>query len=655
MSAKHLRTNVLTLLTVLLTASSVLAQPAKGANKFLGNITTGGQVRSDFMTYWNQITGENEHKWESVERNRDQMNWTGGDRIKTFAELQGIPWKFHTLIWGSQYPSWLTGLSQSEQLAEITEWYDATKAKYPSVDMIDVVNEAYPSHAPAPFKNALGGDGSTGYDWIINAFKMARERWPNAILIYNDYNNIEYGNEVNWTVGLINAMKAANAPIDAIGCQAHDAFKIATSTVKNNIDKLAATGLPIFITEYDIGETDDTRQLNIMKEQFTMFWNHPRIVGITYWGYLVGSTWRTGTGLLNTNGTERPALTWLKDYVKNNPNPPNDFPNFLKNGGSSDPRLTVSTSGLGTVTRSPNQESFPANTPVTLTATPSEGWVFSSWSGDASGNQNPLTVTMSASKSITAIFTTIDGKQDLIQNGNFSSGDDSWTFNMWSGDGAGSVVNGEYRISVNTVATNYYDIQVVQAGITLEQGKTYRLTYDAYASANRILNVNVGMPVDPWTTFLTNVDGETEVNLSTSKQTFSFDFTMESATYTDSRVEFSVGAATPSVTLDNVSLVETTPSTSAITARNNSVKGINIRQIGSVVNIYSPVEGNSKASLAVYDLKGNVVHSVDIKNQSGSVRSCSFNTRGMPSGYYLFEVRSSNSVHKSGFLLTGTK
>lgn len=56
-----------------------------------------------------------------------------------------------------------------------------------------------------------------------------------------------------------------------------------------------------------------------------MFWNHPKIVGVTYWGYIVGSTWRKGTGLLNSSGSERPALTWLINYVKKNPNPPNDF------------------------------------------------------------------------------------------------------------------------------------------------------------------------------------------------------------------------------------------------------------------------------------------------------------------------------------------
>ena len=52
---------------VLLIAVASQAQMAKGANKFVGNITQGGAVRSDFLTYWNQITPENETKWGVVE------------------------------------------------------------------------------------------------------------------------------------------------------------------------------------------------------------------------------------------------------------------------------------------------------------------------------------------------------------------------------------------------------------------------------------------------------------------------------------------------------------------------------------------------------------------------------------------------------------
>jgi endo-1,4-beta-xylanase len=327
----HISTSILIVIFVVMAmfVFTLHAQPAKGANKFLGNITTRGQVRDDYGKYWNQITGENESKWGSVEGTRDRMSWGGTDRIAEYAREAGIPWKFHCLVWGSQYPRWMDGLSQSEQLEEITEWLDEAAERYPDVQMIDVINEAHPSHRPPPFKNALGGDGSTGFDWMIKIFEMARERWPDAVLIYNDYNTIEYGNEVNWQVKMANAMKEADAPMDAIGVQAHAAQGMSAATVKSNIDKLAATGYPIIVSEYDIPQGDDNRQKSIMEDQFTMFWNHPKVVGITYWGYVVGSTWINGSGLMNSNGTERPALTWLVDFVENNPDPSNDFPDLI--------------------------------------------------------------------------------------------------------------------------------------------------------------------------------------------------------------------------------------------------------------------------------------------------------------------------------------
>lgn len=314
---------------IFISPGSLLSQPAEGAGKFLGNITTYGRVRSDFGEYWNQITGENESKWEFVEGTRDRMRWDGTDRIAEYAREAGISWKFHCLIWGSQYPRWMDGLSQSEQLEEITEWMDEAAERYPDVQMIDVINEAYPTHKPPPFKNALGGDGATGFDWMIKAFEMARERWPDAVLIYNDFNTIEYGNEVNWQVKMANAMKEADAPMDAIGVQAHAAAGLSTSSVKSNIDRLAETGYPIIVSEYDIAQSDDTRQKSIMEDQFTMFWNHPKVAGITYWGYIVGMTWRNGTGLLHDGGDERPALTWLVNFVEENPDPPNDFPDLI--------------------------------------------------------------------------------------------------------------------------------------------------------------------------------------------------------------------------------------------------------------------------------------------------------------------------------------
>ena len=46
-------------------ASVANAALADGGAKFVGNITTSGQIRDDMGTYWNQITPENGCKWGS--------------------------------------------------------------------------------------------------------------------------------------------------------------------------------------------------------------------------------------------------------------------------------------------------------------------------------------------------------------------------------------------------------------------------------------------------------------------------------------------------------------------------------------------------------------------------------------------------------------
>ncbi len=65
--------------------------------------------------------------------------------------------------------------------------------------------------------------------------------------------------------------------------------------------------------------------------------------------------------------------------------------------------LTVNVEGQGTV--EPSSGSFVAGTEVTLTASPASGWQFDRWEGDASGNANPLAITINANMTITAVFT----------------------------------------------------------------------------------------------------------------------------------------------------------------------------------------------------------------------------------------------------------
>lgn len=311
------------------------AQLSTNADKFLGNITTSGQVdygNEKYHTLWNQLTPENETKWSSIEGNRGQFNWGGADRAYNYAKQYGFPFKFHTLVWGSQYPNWMDGLSTAEQYDEIVKWMDAVKERYPDLPLIDVVNEAVAGHAPAPYRAALGGEGKTGYDWIIKAFEMAHDRWPDAILIYNDYNTFQW--QRDQFIELVRTLRDAGAPIDAYGCQSHDLTDMNVTAFKAAMDEIQnALQIPMYSTEYDIGTTDDSYQLQRYKEQIPYMWEADYCAGITLWGYIYGRTWTTdGNSGIIRNGQDRPAMTWLREYMQTDAakNAKSPFPGMVK-------------------------------------------------------------------------------------------------------------------------------------------------------------------------------------------------------------------------------------------------------------------------------------------------------------------------------------
>jgi endo-1,4-beta-xylanase len=183
------------------------------------------------------------------------------------------------------------------------------------VQIINVVNEPPPHTTPA-YDGAIGGGTNSTWDWIANAFKWARAACPNAILILNEYNNDEQSAGAQHTIDIVTAIKTLGAPIDGVGCETHGASSLPATTLKSNIDNIAsATGLEVYITEYDINSSSDDTQLSSYKDHFTMFMSNANIKGITIWGYVVGQTWETSSGIMQSSGVMRPAMTWLMNFL----------------------------------------------------------------------------------------------------------------------------------------------------------------------------------------------------------------------------------------------------------------------------------------------------------------------------------------------------
>ena len=306
------------LVIVSLPAKSI-SQLALGRNKWVGNVIHNAfSIRSDFAQFWNQVTPENDGKWGSVESSPGVYNWTALDNDYDYSNQNGFPFKEHNLIWGSQYPSFIASLDSADLYQEIANWIKNCGQRYPEAAFCDVVNEPIHTPLPANYKTALGGNGRTGWDWVINAFKLARQYWsPNTKLLINEYSVINSSSSNSQYLQIINLLKDSSL-VDGIGVQAHS-FEVATggasvSALKTNLDKLAATGLPIYISEFGINDTNDLHQLFDYQRIFPMLYEDPGVKGITLWGYTFGETWEQ-YAYLDSLGVERPALQWLSTFL----------------------------------------------------------------------------------------------------------------------------------------------------------------------------------------------------------------------------------------------------------------------------------------------------------------------------------------------------
>lgn len=320
---------------------------ATGQNKFLGGVCCGRQ-RPNFETYWNQVTPENAGKWGSVESTRDVMNWAELDEAYALAKANNFPYKHHVLVWGNQQPEWITALPAEEQLEEILEWFNAVNERYEAIDFIEVVNE-FDNDPPNLANDGPGyidalrlfnpqttlelisqfeSDGlstpeatykAANFDWIINAFQMARNIFPSSTrLMFNEYNVINSAARTDLAIELANLLQERGL-IDDFGFQGH-AFSTTgpNEVMLENLDRIASeTGLDVYVTELDIDGPTDLIQLLDYQRIFPLFWEHPAVKGVTMWGYLPGH-WRENQGatLALENGAEKPALTWLRSYVR---------------------------------------------------------------------------------------------------------------------------------------------------------------------------------------------------------------------------------------------------------------------------------------------------------------------------------------------------
>ncbi len=304
-----------------LTISTAQAQLATGKSKFLGSTLGGykdkGMVEDIlFLKYWNQATPENAGKHGMYETSQDTYQWETLDEIYAYCQANDIPFKEHTfLFWccGAE-AKWLMELSPQDIREEMEEWIKDFFIRYPNTAYVEVVNEPFQSPPPPEIRDALGGD--TDYAWVRWMYRKARQYAPNTCQLWINENKIlKGGSRIAGYKNLISLLQQ-DGTVDGIGVQGHWLENVSADTIKHTLDQLDDLGLPLYITEYEVHQADDKLQKEIWAAQFPVFWEHPAVQGITLWGYREGYIWREEGYLVRTDGRERPAMQWLRNYLQ---------------------------------------------------------------------------------------------------------------------------------------------------------------------------------------------------------------------------------------------------------------------------------------------------------------------------------------------------
>ena len=141
---------------------------------------------------------------------------------------------------------------------------------------------------------------------------------------------------------------------------------------------------------------------------------------------------------------------------------------------------------------------------------------------------------------------------ETLSNGRFENGTDNWTLQTFNGaSGTLAVINNDYlKIDIINSSSANWHLGLRQEGLLLKNGKTYQVSFNAYADFNRSSNVIVHRQDGSQYYFHSQP-------LSTTPTDYSFSFTMNESTNTNGIISFNVGSANIDVYYDDISIIET--------------------------------------------------------------------------------------------------
>ncbi|MHC4694107.1 MAG: endo-1,4-beta-xylanase [Planctomycetota bacterium] len=301
---------------------------AISSSAFSGRLNSEDQHRYKqvFLSNFNAAVTENALKWHAMEPRKGHVDYTIVDAILKWTEENNIPLRGHNLFWGvpGRVQNWQKKMDDKElrealriRATTIARRYKGRFAEY------DLNNEMIHGNY---YADRLGpGITKQMTDWV-------KQVDPDARLYLNDY-DILTGRQLDKYIKHIRGLLDEGASIDGVGVQGHlhgDSFD--PKALRHALDKLAAEGLPVCITEFNFpGQRSRVyrrRDLKLTPDQekakaealttyYRICFAHPAVKGILMWGFWERANWIPQSSLYLRDWTPTPAAEAYRDLVFN--------------------------------------------------------------------------------------------------------------------------------------------------------------------------------------------------------------------------------------------------------------------------------------------------------------------------------------------------
>jgi endo-1,4-beta-xylanase len=312
------------------------------------------------LAQFNSVTPENCLKPDPVQAAEGRFQFAEADAFVDFATAHHLQIVGHCLVWAKddRTPKWFfrdgaQTAGREQVLARMKNHVDTVVGRYRGrIAMWDVVNEALDDGSE--FLRPSGWSRACDEEFIAKAFEIAHAADPDALLIYNDYND-ELPAKRAKLVRLVQSLKAKGAPIQAVGLQGHyEIDRVPLADIEATLVEMHKLGMKVVISELDMDVIprgrwwadggkyrDELSKLDpyrdgcpseVLKRQaeqyaqlFGLFRKHrDTIVRVTFWNLHDGESWLNGFPwrrvnyplLFDRHGEPKPAFSAVIKALK---------------------------------------------------------------------------------------------------------------------------------------------------------------------------------------------------------------------------------------------------------------------------------------------------------------------------------------------------